>query len=303
MSGTLTPLWSDSGPPTTTSVSRRVVALARHPQAQLAVVQQQRAADRGRLDDLRMRQVDARGTAWRRVQIELESLAGLQLHAPAGEIADAQLRALHVGENADRPVEAVLELADHGEARGVILMRAVAEVEPEHVGAGLEQPRQHLRRGARGAEGGDDLRASAAAQSWVWWPPWFPQAIRMARTSLTLVSVGPVTDRIAERVEQRMAVMRRRASRARSRPKARARASVSGVDDRAGEVVHAVDAVGVACDRPDVRRAAQRDAQGQQEFGVATAVTGWPSPSVTVVSPPDSITAGGASGWPCVRML
>ena len=85
-----------------------------------------------------------RGVAWRRVQVEPERLAGLQMHPPAAERADAQLGALHVGQDADRPVEFFLQLADHGEAGGVVLVRAVREVQPEHVGAGLEQPGQHF---------------------------------------------------------------------------------------------------------------------------------------------------------------
>ena len=118
---------------------QRVAALACNAQPELAVVQQQRAADRGRLDDLRMRQVDAQALARRRIEVELEWLAGLQMHPPAAKPPDAQLGSLHIGQDADRAVEPVLQLADHREAGGVVLVRAVAEIEPEHVGAGLEQ--------------------------------------------------------------------------------------------------------------------------------------------------------------------
>ncbi len=100
-----------------------VVALAGHAQAQLAVIQQQRGADGGGGDDLGVRQVDAPAVAGRRVQVEPEGLAGLQMHPPAGEAADAQFRPLHIGQDADRAVEPLLQLADHGDAGGVILMR------------------------------------------------------------------------------------------------------------------------------------------------------------------------------------
>ena len=77
------------------------------------------------------------------VQVQPERLAGLQMHTAAAEPADAQFGALHVGQNADGPVELFLQFADHGEAGGMVLVRAVAEVQPEHVGAGLEQAGQH----------------------------------------------------------------------------------------------------------------------------------------------------------------
>ena len=82
---------------------------------------------------------------------------------PAREAADTQFRPLNVGQNADGPVEFLLHLADHGETPRVILMRAVGEIQPEHVRAGLEQSRQDFWRGARRSERGDDLRTPATA--------------------------------------------------------------------------------------------------------------------------------------------
>ena len=164
MSGTLTPLRSDSGPPTTTSVSSASARLratrSRSLPSSSSSVEPMAAASMisgcGRLTRPRV--------ARRRVQVQAEGLAGLQMHAPAAERADAQLRALHVGQDADRAVELFLQLADHGEAGGVVVVRAVREIQPEHVGAGLEQAGQHLGRGAGGAERGNDLGAPAAAQ-------------------------------------------------------------------------------------------------------------------------------------------
>src|SRR5208283_3005706 len=53
------------------------------------------------------------------IEVEAERLAGLQMDAPGGEAADAQLRALHVGEDADRPSGLLLQVADQGDAGGV----------------------------------------------------------------------------------------------------------------------------------------------------------------------------------------
>ena len=90
-------------------------------------------------------------------------MAGLQMDAATAEAADAEFRTLHVGQDADRAVEFFLQFADHGEAGGVVRVRAVGEIQPEHVGAGLEQAGHGLQRGTGGAERGDDLGAAAAA--------------------------------------------------------------------------------------------------------------------------------------------
>ena len=60
--------------------------------------------------------------------------------------ADADLRALQILENADRAGRFGLQRADRGVNLGVILMRAVAEIEPERVDAREEQLLQHLGR-------------------------------------------------------------------------------------------------------------------------------------------------------------
>ncbi len=52
-----------------------------------------------------MRQMNARRVARRRIVVEREGLAERQLDAAVGELADAQLRPLQVGEDADRPAD------------------------------------------------------------------------------------------------------------------------------------------------------------------------------------------------------
>ena len=58
---------------------------------------------------------------------------------PSAEGAQAQLGTLQVHEDADRAAQLGLDRADHGVHLAVLLVAAVAEVEPEHVGAGLDQ--------------------------------------------------------------------------------------------------------------------------------------------------------------------
>ncbi|OIQ62965.1 hypothetical protein GALL_554990 [mine drainage metagenome] len=91
-----------------------------------------------------MRQVHALYVARCGVEVEAEFLASLQVNAATAEGADPQLGALNVGQDADGAVELFLQLADHGEAGGVVLMRAVGEIQAEHIGAGLKQAGHHL---------------------------------------------------------------------------------------------------------------------------------------------------------------
>jgi hypothetical protein len=64
-------------------------------------------------------------------------------------------------------------------------------------------------------------------------------------------------------------------------------------DDRAGGVFRTVDAVAVAGDGPGVFRAGECKRKRQQELGVAPPLPAPPLPIETVVSPPDSKSAGG----------
>ena len=141
-----------------------VVALAGDAQAQFAVVQQQGGADAGGGHDLRVGQLHALRVAGHGGQVEPEALPGLQRDAAGLEAADAQLGPLHVGEDADRAADLLLQRADGGDEGGVVLVGAVAEVQAEDVGAAPEQAAQHLGRGAGRAERGHDLGAPAAAQ-------------------------------------------------------------------------------------------------------------------------------------------
>ncbi len=67
-------------------------------------------------------------------------MTGLQVHPPAGKPPNPQLGALDVGQDTDRAVEPCLQVVDHREAGGMILVAAVREVQTEHIGAGQKQP-------------------------------------------------------------------------------------------------------------------------------------------------------------------
>ncbi len=141
-----------------------VLPPAGHAQAQLAVIQQQRGADAGGHHDLGVRQLHPAGVARHRGQVEAEGSARSAAHASGLEGAHPQLRPLHVGQDADRAARFRFQRADDGDVGGVVVMAAMAEVQPEHVGAAAEQPAEHVSRAAGRADGGDDLGAAAAAQ-------------------------------------------------------------------------------------------------------------------------------------------
>src|SRR5947208_13782119 len=98
-------------------------------------------------------------------QVEAERRAGLEVDMALGEPADAELGALEVDQDADRPVIFLLQPADDVEALAMIGVAAMAEIEPEDVGAGLEQAADHLRRRARRPERGEDLDVALASHA------------------------------------------------------------------------------------------------------------------------------------------
>ena len=114
---------------------------------QLAVVQHERVPRLDRFEDLVVRQENAFAVAERLIAIELENRPGRQLDAPGVEIADAELRALQIGEDADR-----MAMARRAGAHGVVkrfgpIVRRVADVDAEDVNAGNEKTLDHFRGG------------------------------------------------------------------------------------------------------------------------------------------------------------
>ncbi len=112
VSGRLTPLRFEILPPTATSRHGAAGLHLLDLEAQLAVVEEDAVARLERAEDLGMRQEDALRVAGALVRIENEAAALLQHRGIAAEGADPELRPLQVGEDADRPPGARLDLAD-----------------------------------------------------------------------------------------------------------------------------------------------------------------------------------------------
>ena len=79
------------------------------------------------------------------------------------ERAQAQLRSLQIDQDADRPAVAALDIADGRDQFAHLVMRGVAHIDAEHIGAGLEQPADHRKVGRCGAKGGEDLDTAEAS--------------------------------------------------------------------------------------------------------------------------------------------
>ena len=125
-------------------------------QDQLAVVEQQ---PRTRFDcgeDFLVRQLDTGRVAGRRIAVEDEGAAGLQHDLALGELADAQLRALKIGQDGGRAAEPFFQAADRLDQRDLRLLIAMAHIDPEGIGARLEQGGDRLGIAAGRAERGED---------------------------------------------------------------------------------------------------------------------------------------------------
>ena len=78
---------------------------------------------------------DAASIARRPRHVEAEFLAGPQGRPAAIEGADAQLRSLQVGQDGDGPAVLAFDFADDADQRFQLVMGAMAEIEPKHIGA------------------------------------------------------------------------------------------------------------------------------------------------------------------------
>ena len=154
MSGRLTPFLLEMRPATSTIVSARPGATLRHAQQHLAVVDQHAVAGLGANREF-PDAADRRASGCPGVGSEssVNGVALAQLHAAGLEFADPQLRPLQIDENADRAIEFLFERADHRDALAHRVVRGVAHVDAEDVGAGLEQ----AARSARSAEAGPSV--------------------------------------------------------------------------------------------------------------------------------------------------
>jgi len=86
-----------------------------------------------------VRQRRATRVAGLAIQVKVEVRARGELDWTLGKSAQAELRPLQVGKDADWPPRRTFYPPDRREPRAVVFMCAMAEIEPENVDARLEQ--------------------------------------------------------------------------------------------------------------------------------------------------------------------
>ena len=157
VSGRLTPLRSDRLPPTSTRVT--ILPSATSVAVRRILPSSSSSAWPGSIAS----KISGCGRCTRAVlpgalsRVERERGALRQRHRAAFELPDAQLRALQIDQDADRPLAFLLDRADGRHQLAHAVMRRVAHIDAEDVGAGAEQRRDHGTFGRRRAERGDDL--------------------------------------------------------------------------------------------------------------------------------------------------
>lgn len=85
-----------------------------------------------------MGQVDALVVAGRNIHIQTKLLAFFQVRSRADKSTDPELGSLHIGQNRNKTPFFFFKLADVADPLLVFLMRPVAEVNPESIGAGVD---------------------------------------------------------------------------------------------------------------------------------------------------------------------
>ena len=160
--GTFTPFAVRKRPPTRHKVSANSAAAAFDAKPNLAVIEEQLGPRTYRIEDLGMGQRRTASVAGLLAEIEAKAVTGREFDPTLGEATEAQLWSLQIGQNPDRPARRALDRPDRLEAGSVILLRTVAEIQPEYIDAGFEQIANPLGRRTRRAECRDDFRAAEA---------------------------------------------------------------------------------------------------------------------------------------------
>ncbi len=135
----------------------RLRAHAHDAHGDASVVEQQRVARLHVVHQLGVVEPDAALVAQREARVEDEGIARGELDPAVLEAADADLRALQVGQNADVAPQPRCDLAHLARRLCVLLGAAVREIEPHDVDAGDDHPLENRGVRARGPESGDDL--------------------------------------------------------------------------------------------------------------------------------------------------
>ena len=243
-----------------------------------------------------MRQRRAPCVAGRRIEVEAKAAAGGDLGPAGGEVAEPELRPLQVGEDADRPAGIGLDLPDVVEScrcsswlPWLKLSRKTSTPASNSArirsGLALAGPsvatilalRRRRRRRVAAAPPLVSIRRSRT---------------RMARKSLTLVRVGPVTTRSPSGSEKSVAVILRSASRDRDPAGRGARDACPGRQSlRHCLRFHRCR----RCRRPAPQMPGEPSRCAASASRNSLLRPPRPRPrTVTVVSPPDNSTAGGA---------
>ena len=133
-----------------------------HTQTDPAVVEQQQHARPQGLEDFGVRHLHPRLVAGRGIEIKPHPMSRLDRDFDVLETAQAKLGSLQVGEHAQRPLQGEFGPAHSLQRRCVVVMRSVAEVQPEDVDAGLGQGLDHARRPAGRSQGRNNTAASCS---------------------------------------------------------------------------------------------------------------------------------------------
>ena len=101
-----------------------------------------------------MWQVNTSGIAEFRIVVQREGLADGQFFLAIGEFADAQLRSLQIGQDADRTTDRGLYRTDASNKRAHQVMIGMAHVDAEHIRTCFEELFQHRLIGGSRTDGG-----------------------------------------------------------------------------------------------------------------------------------------------------
>ena len=91
-----------------------------------------------------MRQISACCIARRIVKVEAKSCTGREFHGSVGKGTDAQFRPLQVRKDTDRSRSLALDAANYLKSLLMLIVCAVAEVQPEHVDTCIEKLANHV---------------------------------------------------------------------------------------------------------------------------------------------------------------
>jgi hypothetical protein len=135
------------------------IADGEHPHRDRAIAELDPGTDGQVLEQRRVRHHDAMIVTRSVTAGELHELASREVDAAVGERTCPDLRAGQVGEDRDLAATFGGHRSDPFEDGEVPVEIAVAEVQAHHVGAGVDQPTDHLGGVARRSDGRHDLRS------------------------------------------------------------------------------------------------------------------------------------------------